>query len=196
MAFQFKFSAGESGTTCAGILLTDTTGTYNATTNPTGYGGANSFVAANGGVCSIVITPPNEDALTAINLITVASFPVSGTPATLDWVDDLGGTGTLPSGIWTFVITTTFANGSVYPVTATYTVYANIQCSSDCCIMELSQAVDEDDCCGDCEDAALAKFRKAKDLQDAVAAAFDCEQYERAKLESALCDDTDCGCGG
>ena len=66
--------------------------------------------------------------------------------------------------------------------------------------MELSQLVDADSCCDDCEDEALEKFKKAKMLQDAVAAAFECEQYERAnRLQvqlDALCDDTDCGCGG
>ena len=198
MAFQFKFSAGESGTTCEAILITDTTGTYNVTTNPSGYGAPN-FVATDCDACTIVVTPPNEDALTAINLVTLASFPASGSTATLDYETDLGGTGTMPSGIWTFAITTTFADGSQAPNTSTYTVYANIQCSTDCCIMELSQLVDADSCCDDCEDEALEKFKKAKMLQDAVAAAFECEQYERAnRLQvqlDALCADTDCGCG-
>lgn len=196
MAFTISYTAAPSGTNvCNSITITDTTGNYSAT-NTTGYGTPNP-AKADVYLASVVITPPNSDALTAIDLDADYGYPVTNSTASISSTT-LTGSDTLASGVWVFSLTIATTGGSFAPTSQTVVVYQVIQCANNCCLKELSNDYNDAGCCGDCKEAARKKWRRAKDLYDAIQYDFNCGNYEAANtkqlLLDAICDDTDCGC--
>ena len=197
MAFTISYTAAPSGTNvCNSITITDTTGNYNVVTNPTGYGSPNP-AKADVSVASIVITPPNSSALTAINLKNDYKYPITNSSAALSSTT-LIGSDTLTSGVWVFSLTIETSGGTASPTSQTVVVYQIIQCGNNCCLKELTNDFNDSGCCGECKDAARKKYNRAKELYDAIQYDFNCSNYTAANakqlLLDAICGDTDCGC--
>lgn len=194
MAFVISYTAAPSGNNvCNSITITDITGNYSVS-NPTGYGTPNP-AKTDITVSSIVITPPNSTALSAIDLTVGYLYPKTNSTATFPSTL-LNGGDTLTPGVWTFNLTISTSGGTGLPTTQTVTVYTLIQCASECCLKQLSNSYNE--ACKGCKEDRKDKWRRAKDLYDSVTYSYNCGNYEQAneqqELLDAICDDTDCGC--
>ena len=131
-------------TACTELLIKETTGVYNASTNTGGYGSPNATTAS---VLTAVltITSPSAQVYT-INLFD-NGFPSSVT--TFEYVipmSELGNRTEIEDGQWTFLYTITTNTDTTYRVTKSYI----FTCGSECCVAKLLGDLDISDC--DCTD--------------------------------------------
>lgn len=135
------------------ITVTDTTGTYDLTTNPTGYGGVNPAVGDFSNFV-VTVTPPNPSTYAptgtpvAINAYPSLPSDSDGT-FTITSLALLGSANTvIPDGVYRFDISATYSGGAGEG-TATFTGYAIFYEITECCIQSLTMSQSDCDCQGD-----------------------------------------------
>lgn len=147
LVLQFTISQSAD---CTEFTFTDTTGTYNALTNPTGWGAPNDDIANTTPPCTLDITLPDGVTTYQIDLTsTTPVFPVNAAPNELILdAGDIGGVSgdKIPDGLYTFVYTvnTTTGGGTEY----TQTAVVPFTCQVSCCVYSMWKTVHPDcDCC-------------------------------------------------
>lgn len=132
MALEISFQICQSNT-CNSLTFVETTGAYNATSNPTGWGAPNATLAS---VTSaeLEITLASGDSYT-IDLLATGLFPTDDTTFEYELTNsDFGYTNgaKIDDQIITFVYTVV-ANGTTY----TQTVYQAFYCQVQCCVYSM-----------------------------------------------------------
>lgn len=132
MALQLSFQICQSNT-CDSLTFVETTGAYNATSNPTGWGAPNDTIAS-ATSAELEITLANGNSYT-IDLLATTYFPTDDTTFEYEIPNASfgGSTGTkIDDQIITFVYTVV-ANGTTY----TQTVYQAFYCQVQCCVYSM-----------------------------------------------------------
>lgn len=165
---------------CESLLLTDTTGTYDATTNPDGYGLPNgptvnsvdevivvlnydtegtyityNFTVSSGTITAATLSVADGDATDILSELVSTTWPLTN----FDMVDDYGVT--IPDfelGVFStdYTIKGTLS-GNDFSFTTSRSVLN--ECAVNCCIQKMFAEIDVD--CG-CNSDALNKAMKAK----------------------------------
>ncbi len=138
--------------TCTEFTFSELTGTYNATTNPTGWGTPNADIT-DFHSATLEITLPDGTTTYSIDLsATTPAFPVdtlTSNQVTFD-MSNIGGTAgnSIPDGVYTFVYTVQEDPGTGISYTQTITVA--FYCQVSCCVYSMFKDLDiECDCCDD-----------------------------------------------
>lgn len=194
MALELSFTITEQ---CPGKQLTfvDTTGTYNVTTNPTGWGTPNTDITdCHSG--ELVILDPNS-VTTTIDIFATGDFPNGGTTNSLVVLNtDLGLTEDvkLADGLWTFTVN--YYGDDTTELLATKTVYKLFYCKAECCVESLFAKIPTKEC--SCEDEAVDNAMFAKTMLEALkyaARAGNTSRFDNLLIiVNDLCA-SDCGCG-
>lgn len=204
---------------CQKLWLWDSTGTYDVSTNPGGYGAPNpdataivnavikvyppgysvpivfTFTILTGVITAATRTDPNGTVTTVTSSLNTTAFPWTDTVPFILTSDllNIGESQSLESGNWFFEYTIT--NNSInYYNTSTDTF---IFCVAECCVNKMLLKVDDCDCgCGG--DGFGARYLKAKALLDAAkfAAQWGLKEKAQTLLEEvqSICG-SDCnGC--
>lgn len=173
---------------CENFIFTETTGAYNATYNTTGWDSPNTATTS-ATAATLTITDP-DGLVNIVNLYT-ASYPTSTT--TQQYViygGNLGYSGAMPDGEWTFTYTITTASSTITQIKKVF-FYCNVKC----CVYNMFTAI-KDLTCGDCifekEREAITAMALLESLQNAA----DCGQSTYfANILSTLnklCADSTC----
>jgi hypothetical protein len=212
-----------NNSTCNGLTFEDTTGTYNVTSNPDGYGLPEGIVSNDITSATIVLT--NQSDNTYITFV----FTVSSGTITAATLSVQGGTATsilseLSSTVFPFVTANAFDMSADYGVTVpeitdglyqteytvsgtstgggalpsqTFSYTTSIQelvyCATKCCITKMFANIDPN--CGCAADAIVKANRADGYLKIAISAA------EYGKIDEAVAalnkatELCDCGCG-
>jgi len=145
MAFQPKFTVS-LGSDCHSFIITDTTGNYNASTNPTGWGTPNPATSDITRITLSVknlytnITYDNIVALTYTTAVTV--FPTSDLEIDGVSIGDV----VMPDGLYEFTYTIVISDTTTYIATSNNILL----CESCCKIKTIAANLDLD--CGCCND--------------------------------------------
>lgn len=190
MALQLNFTTSQ-GEDCSSFVLTDTTGTYSALTNPTGFGTPNPTVA-DIVTCTATITDPDGNTISNVS----CTLPSVGTETEFNSsnLGALGSTGDLTEGVWTIVYRMVDSSDNQYSVTKSILFY----CSTQCC---LDQAIANMEATTDCSSCIVEKVDTLSTidalLKGAINAA-DCNKPKKAQkmLDTAafLCSQRKCSC--
>jgi len=151
MALQqsFKMNRASDGLS---IIITDTTGAYNATTNPTGYGGVNPS-ASDFTAFSFTFYLPDSSTLlpqstgTTITAVYPTLPSASGASYTVTSATLLGSTSNFIDGQYKIVSAGTYDIGAGDVAATPVTVYAVFADIAKCCIQRLRANTP---LCGDC----------------------------------------------
>lgn len=146
MAFQLKFTAN-LGSDCKSIIILDTTGDYNAVTNPTGWGTPNPEKADVASAYISIInltTNTTYDNITEVSDYTTGSVTIYTSELLIDGVSI--GDVTLPDGQYCILLSLTMNDDSVYQ----QTVKKVFLCES-CCKIK-TKACEIDLQCGCCNE--------------------------------------------
>lgn len=171
---------------CKNLVFSETTGNYDVTYNPTGYGA------------------PNIE-LTDVATATLSITDPTGTVSTLDMMshgfptDDLTidgytitSTTVLPDGQWTFTytITTNLLPSETYVKTINKLFY----CNAECCVTKMLTTVDTCDCCND--NTALNNYVKVSTFLESLKKAATCGDVLNfsniLKIVNKLCKNSGC----
>lgn len=162
MPLEIDFNICQNSS-CDELTFTETTGAYNATTNPGGWGAPNPTLASVTTPVTLTVTFPNESVYTLDVATLNPSFPTDDT--TLEWVLDMssfgGDTGdSFEDGVYTFTYLVT-ADGSTY----TQTHYVALYCQVKCCVFSMFKDLEVNcDCCEDDKKTAIDAFLLYKGL--------------------------------
>ena len=195
------------------LVMTDTTGAYNATTNPGGYGGVNPAVG-DFSAMTVTILRPDPETLLPTNSVTIDVYPTlpSSSSGTFDLTALLieGADGVLPDGWYELTVSSTYDVGAE----TTVEVVNNklIFDTAECCIDNLIVSAEGD--CG-CEGAdeknaklalsvvyLYALNKRINDAEEIIESIIDeCGDYTRGvemiKYLQDVCDNDGCGgCAG
>jgi len=172
---------------CSTLSFTETTGVYNATTNPYGYGGPNTVIT-NAVSGSLIITTPDLSTYTI-------SIPPSNNPdlSTTIVLANVGGRTSVEDGFWNF--TYTVIDNLTYPYSTSKGYY--FYCQSECCVAKLLTKIDLDDCmCNKQNTKNLDDYTKARTLLQSLKNAASClnsANYLKAKaLLEKICRNSNC----
>lgn len=173
------------------IVVTDTTGVYNASTNPTGWQHASTVLAAN--VTAATITISTEDSAgtvteyDAINVLSQIPNPVTG-QFEFTAIDDVS----IIDGIYTITYAIT-AGGTTYTSCKEKVLYPTVAC----CISETMNAL-KDDINNSKLYADALKVKAWENGLKQAAATIDKSSIKKIlSLLEEYCDSTpgsDCGC--
>ena len=198
---------------CFGLTFTDTTGLYNVTTNPGGYGAPNqegdtisdatisiyapgstipyviTFVVETGNINSAIITNPDgttNDVTTDIVTTQGLSFPFStdfGSNSLL--IDETWIGGTEDESLLDGVYTIVYDVTFEDTTTANTTVYTLSKCNATCCITKAYANLDS--ACG-CDADSLKTVQRADSFLNAAISAADLGMMTAAQtdIEKAL----------
>ncbi len=187
MALVLKFQACVQ-TACTELVIKELTGSYNVSSNPTGYGTPNPTIAAATSAV-LVITSPSDQVYT-INLLD-NGFPSNDT--TFEYVipmSDLGNRTYIEDGQWTFLYTV--INGETYRVTRSYI----FTCNSRCCVAQLKAELPSEDCnCDDVTEKQMAYLKAWGFLEALEYSAFcgNITEYDKIlNILNKLCSKTSC----
>jgi len=205
--------------TCTTMTVTDSTGTYDVTTNPLGYGLPSGAASAYVTSLVIVVNLPGGTYFTytftiALNVISAATLSISGGTATNIFANLLSTVFPLTSfDLWNGygVTLPTFGDGVVevdYTIGGTvpdgdaaqffnYTTSGTmlVPCSACCCIQKMALAIDPD--CS-CSEESMWNYLRASTYLEV--AKFNTNIGKTAVAQIALtkaqeiCDCSDCGC--
>ena len=159
---------------CSELLVSETTGVYNALTNLGGYGAPNPTTAIVTSY-SLVITDPSNVQYT-INLF-ANGFPT--TDSTIEYsipLSSLGNRTVIEDGFWQFSWTVA-SNVALQEFTAVGNSAEYFTCNSACCVAALLAAIelDEDDCnCNKEQSQKILDYLKAKAFLEALRNAAFC----------------------
>lgn len=146
---------------CTTIVFKETTGQYNLTTNPTGYGSPNPTTASVTSAILSVISPDNVTY--TIDLLDTGNFPSSNTDYEYEIpLVDLGNRTNIEDGYWQFVYT--IVTGDEYIATKT----AIFHCNTKCCVDKMLLNIDTDCDCNELNDKKIKNYTKAKAFYDAL----------------------------
>jgi len=184
MALEIDFNLCQDA--CDELVFTETTGAYDAVSNPTGYGAPNAETTD-----MAAPTLTLEDSSGNVTTLNIGvNFPSSDT--SYSYTISLGSE--LTDGIYT--ATYTVVDNSE-DVTYTKTVYLFFTCQVDCCIDRLYARV-TDDSCADCNKSALQLATEADAFLCSAKAAARCGNRTRAtkllKKVQYLCNFNNCNC--
>ena len=162
MGLQLDFNIRESDNTKE-LRFIETTGLYNAVSNPGGYGVLNDFPSS-ATIVTLKITPPNGTQVAIDMLIPVSGFPTFD--KNVEYIikgQDLGiGTDVnLPDGVWdvTYEVTTPGEASMVVDIQKIFIsgrarcCVNNMLCDVDLCDCEASAYLQVAKACGGCGDA-------------------------------------------
>ena len=178
---------------CTELIVSETTGAYNATTNVGGYGSPNPTTASVSSYSLVITSPDNTDY--TINLFT-NGFPT--TDSTIQYsipLASLGNRSVIEDGYWQFAWTVVGNDGEAYTVENNSAYY--FTCNSACCVKALRAKIDlNDDCCCSTSNSEVEDYLKAKVLLDGLKDAAFCGKLTlfnniKANL-TKLCNKTDC----
>jgi hypothetical protein len=171
--------------TKTGMYVTETTGNYNAVTNPGGFGSPNA-TRANITTIIFVITQPDGSTVT----MDIPTTFVTGTSLAYDVVNPASGAKvTLMDGVYTVLATYTSSVGGPYTTTEYILRDYDLRCAMGALALK---------------DMKGTEYQKLKLAYDRMAQAFACEDYtltqELMDDANALLDDCNgtyfnCGCG-
>lgn len=190
MAVTLKIDICPSGD-CKSLNFTETTGAYNATSNPTGWGSPNDVPNPDWDATLTITDPDNIESI--INMADY-SFPTDNPnyiyPISASLLTN-NTTGVFADGLYNFVYTVVSPSGStIYTTTTKLFLYCNIQC----CVFKMLADIDNPGC--DCETEALEAAIKAYNLLQGLKYAASCgltnsfnEIYE---VLSRLCNNSSC----
>lgn len=189
MAVTLKIDICPSGD-CKSLNFTETTGTYNETFNPTGWGVPNDNPTNS--TATLTVTDPN-------NIQTIIDITDNGFPSSFDtftypiFASQLTNNtnGVFADGQYNFTYTViNYTSNTTYTTTAKIFVYCNIQC----CVYKMMADIDNPGC--DCETEAMEAAIKAYNLLQGLKYAASCgltnsfnEIYE---VLSRLCNNSSC----
>lgn len=211
MALELQ-ATSPTQTGCLGLTFTDTTGIYNVTTNPGGYGAPNidstditdatisiytpnstvpyiiTFVITTGNIDSAIITNPDGTTNNVTtNIVTTQglTFPFSTVLGSGSLAIDetwIGGTEDEALTDGIYTIVYEVSDGSNEYNT---TVYTLSKCNATCCITKAYANLDSD--CG-CDDSGLKVAQRANAFLNAAISAADLGMMEAAQtdIEKAL----------
>jgi hypothetical protein len=189
---------------CTGITITDTTGFYNVTTNPSGWNDGSTVYRVgpstpNVQSATITITLNSSPTpLATINVLTTIQGAVFPTFDLYDYSPvDIYDNPTLADGSYTITYTIVDSNDITYTTDTVVVVYCNVAC----CVSKLAVAV-ADELCNTCESEAFNNFVLADGILQALKAVAECSgEAEFLKLLNKLqrlCGTSTtggCGCG-
>lgn len=190
MAVTLKIDICPSGD-CKTLNFTETTGVYNSTYNPTGWGTPNESPNPDWDT-TLTITDP--DTIESIINMSDYGFPTNNTnytyPISASQLTN-NTTGVFADGQYNFLYSATNPAGTnTYTTTARLFVYCNIQC----CVYKMMADIDNPGC--DCETEAMEAAIKAYNLLQGLKYAASCgltnsfnEIYE---VLSRLCNNSGC----
>lgn len=168
MALQLAFNVCQSSD-CKELIFTETTGIYDATNNPTGWGSPNATIAS-AVSATLTITKPDGTVTSPINIFP-SSFPTTNddleytiTAAALGYTAN----SKLPDGLYT-VLYTVVAGSTTYTQTKSFL----FSCQIRCCVYSMAKDIAFLECT-DCKDEAIDKLLKAWALYQALLAAANC----------------------
>lgn len=194
MAFEVNFTISEN-CNCKQLTFVDTTGTYNVSSNPTGWGTPNPDITdAHYG--ELEITSP-AGVVTIIDVVGTGDFPNGGNTASLVILNtDLGYTEDekLPDGVWKFKLT--YGESSITDVIGSTTVWKMFLCQAKCCVANMFAALPVTECNCDSSklDNAIFADRMLTALKYAAQRGDTSKFTNLLTLVNNLCSD-DCGCG-
>jgi hypothetical protein len=176
---------------CRWFIFSETTGAYNVTTNPTGWGTPNPDLT-DVTSCTLLVTDPNANE-TTFDLFSTTLYPNTDSSVTYNLINtDFNITGDLTDGIWTFTYTCETPEG-------TYTVTKKrlVACSIKCRIEALKLKIRESDC--GCDEEFILKVAKLELLLDAAENAASCGYETRVTnlldmINKLLAKKCNCGC--
>lgn len=147
---------------CKSLIFKETTGIYNATSNPGGWDNPNPATAG-ATAAELAITAPNGTIYT-IDLFS-QGFPSSTSELEFEITADLiGGVAndTIPDGIYTINYTVVDASGITY----IKTLIQSFICNVECCVYSMFKSIDFScDCSQDAKTKALDAWLLFKALQ-------------------------------
>lgn len=190
MALQLDFTTSQ-GEDCTEFVLTDTTGTYSALTNPTGFGTPNPTVA-DIVTCTATITDPNGNTEDDIP----CTLPSVGTQTQFDSsnLGSLATSGDITEGVWTILYEMVDTNSRVYSVTKSFLFY----CSTQCCLDKAIADMEVTTTCTDCSAEKINTLTEIDALLKGAVYAAECNKPKKAQkmLDAAkfLCSQRKCSC--
>lgn len=191
---------------CRWLIFNETTGAYNATTNPGGWDATEAVNPDwnNATSASLIVTTPDGDSFTffddpAFFWNEGGDFPTDD--STLQYVITAEMLGfdsgdKLPDGMYTFTYAVEGAiNSDTY--TSSTTCKKLVTCGLDCCLQKLAKEAAKDTCdgCKDNKQSALLKM-SAKLLAAKAAAACGMENRANKLIKELnwLCNNYNCNC--
>lgn len=180
---------------CTELSVSETTGTYNASTNVGGYGAPNPTTGAIE-TYVLVITDPNGTQYT-IDLEATTLFPT--TDSTVSYtipLSSLGNRTVIEDGFWQF----SWSALSAGPTNSVGNSAYYFTCNTECCVAELLADITiDDDGCDACNDKQAEKtltYLRAKALLEALKNAAFCGKLTLfTNIKSAInkiCAQTNC----
>lgn len=152
MALQqsFKMNRASDGLS---IIITDTTGAYNATTNPTGYGGVNPAASAFTALAIAIYLPDPvtlQPSTTPVNITAIYPTLPSDSQGTYTITSTalLGSSSVLGDGLYKGIVTGTYDIGAGDVSISPITIYKPFYYIAECC---WQQNMLEVNTCGDKE---------------------------------------------
>jgi hypothetical protein len=172
MAVDIKYSICQSSN-CESLTFTETTGVYNVTTNPTGWGavggGDPNEMLSDATIATLTLTGPDGTVYAPVDLLGLSSFPKDdikfGYSITAASVDS--SLSEFSDGSWTIA----------YNVTTGSTTYSEsktffFSCQISACVYSMVADIDVSDC--NCDIETLNKVLEAKAFLDALSYAVGC----------------------
>jgi hypothetical protein len=183
MSLKLNFDICQS-TSCKWFSFKETTGLYNETTNPGGWGAPNPEISE-GEDASVSVLLPGSTTPVSVDLSNF--LPSDDTDYSLDITNtDLGLTNTsaLPGGIYQITY-------NVVVETSTYskTKYVVFTCEYDCKIEQLLSDLVLSECCLECDNEEFDKVIYLKTLLCIAKSAADCGNLKRAQEAIDTLDD-------
>jgi hypothetical protein len=189
---------------CTGIIITDTTGFYNVTTNPGGWNNASTVYRTDSDdpyVISATLTFTLNSASTPFLTVDVLTIIQGAVLPTFDLHAyapvDSAGNSILADGSYTIRYTITDSDDVTYITDTVIAVYCNVAC----CVANKAAAVAAE-LCNDCDSQAYEDFLIADGILQALKAVAECSgESEFLKLLNKLqrlCGTSTtggCGCG-
>jgi hypothetical protein len=168
---------------CSTIIFKETTGAYNVTTNPTGYGAPNPTVVSVT-AAGLTVTPPSGAGY-SIDML-AEGFPTSNEDLEFELTDT-----PYEDGLWTFVYTVT-SGATTY--TATYS--ALFHCTITCCVNKMLLDIDTECDCDELNSKKIQEYTKAKAFLDALKGYAYCGSTEKFDniytILQRMCGNTEC----
>ncbi len=198
MGLVLKFSLVMSQD-CLSFSFRDDTGIYNATSNPTGYGGANP-ATTDMAMASLVMILADGTSQT----FTLGFYPLfPNTNGMLFKITNvnLGLAADVPITDWLPYITYHVSENSDGSDGYTTSKYCFVSCQSQCCVDKLNARIEHAGDCN-CTNAAREKWSQANALLVSIQNALNCStpQPNKANVDlqalTELCAQSGCGCGG
>jgi len=181
---------------CSELLVNETTGVINPTSNVGGYGSPNPTTAIVTSY-SLIITDPNDVTYT-IDLF-ASNFPT--TDSTMEYsipLSLLGNRTVIEDGFWQFSWTVA-SNVALEEFTAVGNSASYFTCNTECCVAALLAAIDveEDDCnCNKEQSQKILDYLKAKAFLESLRNAAFCGKltlFNNIKsILTKMCAKVDC----